>query len=404
MNNSTLCIDVSKSNSVATGFLSYNKPYAKTFSFSHTPDEMEKTLLFLDELQKQSNCKPDIVLEATGNYYKAITNYFYDHDYSVYVLNPLQTSSEKRKSIRKVKTDPVDTYRISQVYYTKNLNPHVERCCNVEELRSLCRQWDAFNELHTETQLKFRSLLILVFPKYDTVFDHVCSKTSLKLVSAYPSPKDIISASREELFNIIKLSKHSDSWCEEKLQKLYAAARESLSYDVAQQSNTRVLQSYVKTLLTQKDIQTEIRALISEQTKQSLDYKLLLSIPGVGEVTAATILGEIGDIVNFESPKQLIAYAGLDPSVYQSGSFRAKNTKISKRGSHYLRKALFQAASAAVRKRPNGPCNSVIYEYYTNKLEAGKPYKVALVATCSKLLRIIHGILSSKTAFNADKV
>ena len=106
--------------------------------------------------------------------------------------------------------------------------------------------------------------------------------------------------------------------------------------------------------------------------------------------------------MNFESPKQLIAYAGLDPSVYQSGSFRAKNTKISKRGSHYLRKALFQAASAAVRKRPNGPCNSLLYDYYTSKLESGKPYKVALVATCSKLLRIVHGILSSKTVFRAD--
>jgi transposase len=224
-----------------------------------------------------------------------------------------------------------------------------------------------------------------------------------ELLSAYPSPAAVLSANREELFNITKLSKHSDYWCEEKLLKLYAAARESLSYDVAQQSNTRVLQSYIKTLLTQKDIQTEIRALISEQTKLSPDYNLLLSIPGVGEITAATILGEIGDVVNFESPKQLIAYAGLDPSVYQSGSFRAKNTKISKRGSHYLRKALFQAASAAVRKRPNGPCNSMLYEYYTNKLEAGKPYKVALVATCSKLLRIIHGILSSKTVFSTDK-
>jgi len=403
MNNSTLCIDVSKSNSVATGFLSYNKPYANTFSFSHTPVEMEKTLIFLDELQKESSTKPDIVLEATGNYYKAISQYFYDHNYSVYVLNPLQTSSEKRKSIRKVKTDPVDTYRIAQVYYTKDLNPYVERCCNIEELRSLCRQWDAFNELHTETQLKFRSLLILIFPKYDTVFDHVCSKTSLKLVSSYPSPTSVLSADREELFNIIKLSKHSDSWCEEKLLKLYAAARESLSYDVAQQSNTRVLQSYVQSLLTQKDILAEIRALINEQARLSLDYNLLLSIPGVGEVTAATILGEIGDIVNFESPKQLIAYAGLDPSVYQSGSFRAKNTKVSKRGSHYLRKALFQAASAAVRKRPNGPCNSVLYNYYISKLEAGKPYKVALVATCSKLLRIIHGILSSKTEFREDQ-
>jgi len=183
---------------------------------------------------------------------------------------------------------------------------------------------------------------------------------------------------------------------------LIAAARESLSYDGAQQSNIRVLQSYVKSLLTHKETLSDIRAQINEWTTLSPDFQLLLSIPGVGEVTAATILGEIGDISNFNTAKQLVAYAGLDPSVYQSGSFRAKNTKISKRGTPYLRKALFQAVSAAVRKRPNGPCNPVLYEYYTSKVNSGKPPKVALVATCNKLLRIIYGMLSSKTEFRAE--
>ncbi len=127
-----------------------------------------------------------------------------------------------------------------------------------------------------------------------------------------------------------------------------------------------------------------------------------MSIPGIGEITTATILGEIGDISNFDTAKQLVAYAGLDPSVYQSGSFRAKNTKISKRGTHYLRKALYQAASAAVRRRPNGPCNLVLYEYYTSKVNSGKPPKVALIATCSKLLRIIFAMLSNKTVFRVE--
>jgi transposase len=168
---------------------------------------------------------------------------------------------------------------------------------------------------------------------------------------------------------------------------LIAAARESLSYDGAQQSNIRILQSHVKSLLTHKEILTDIQAQINEWTKLSSDFQLLLSIPGVGEVTSATILGEIGNISN---------------SVYQSGSFKAKNTKISKRGTPYLRKVLFQVASASVRKRPNGPCNSALYEYYTNKANTGKPPKVALVATCSKLPRIIFGILSSKTEFRAE--
>ena len=85
---------------------------------------------------------------------------------------------------------------------------------------------------------------------------------------------------------------------------------------------------------------------------------------------------DVSKISNFGTAKQLVAYAGLDPSVYQSGNFRAKNTKISKRGTPYLRKALFQAASAAVRRQPKGPCNTVLYEYYTNKVNVGKPPKL----------------------------
>jgi transposase len=402
MNNPALCIDVSKSSSFATGFLSNNKPYSKPFDFSHTPEGMKSALCCLKELQNSTCSKPDVVLEATGNFYKPVTQYFVNLGFSVYVLNPLQTSIQKRKSIRKIKTDPIDTYRIAQVYYANDLKPFKEQKHDVQELRSLCRQWDGFNALNTETQLKFRSLLTLVFPRYDTVFDHLCNPTSLRVISSFPSSDAVLSAKREELFNLIKLSKHSNDWYDQKVDMLITAARESLSYDGAQQSNIRVLQSYVKSLLTHKEILADIRAQINELTKLSPDFLLLLSIPGVGEVTAATILGEIGDISNFDTAKQLVAYAGLDPSVYQSGNFRAKNTKISKRGTPYLRKALFQAASAAVRKRSKGPCNSVLYEYYTNKVNSGKPPKVALVATCNKLLRIIFGMLSTQTEFRAE--
>jgi transposase len=126
MNSPALCIDVSKSSSFATGFLSYNKPYSKSFEFSHTPEGMKSALLCIKELQINTVSKPDVVLEATGNFYKPVTQYFINLGYSVYVLNPLQTSIEKRKSIHKIKTDPVDTYRIAQVYYTKDLKPFKE--------------------------------------------------------------------------------------------------------------------------------------------------------------------------------------------------------------------------------------------------------------------------------------
>lgn len=140
MNNPALCIDVSKSSSYASGFISPNRPYSKPFSFPHSPDGMKYIDSFLTELEDATGKKPDVVLEATANYSKSITQYFQLQGYRVIVLNPLQTSAQKRKSMRKIKTDPIDTYRIAQVYYMNNFTPQTIMENNIEELRNLSRQ------------------------------------------------------------------------------------------------------------------------------------------------------------------------------------------------------------------------------------------------------------------------
>lgn len=128
----------------------------------------------------------------------------------------------------------------------------------------------------------------------------------------------------------------------------------------------------------------------------SSDYPLLRSIPGVGEATATTILAEIGDIKRFPSSKQLVAFAGIDPSVFQSGKFTSSHNKISKRGSPYLRKALYQATAAGISNRTGGPLNPILRDFYVRKINEDKPVKVAIIATANKLLRMIFGILSSQ--------
>ncbi|ERI92167.1 hypothetical protein HMPREF1982_02556 [Clostridiales bacterium oral taxon 876 str. F0540] len=173
MNNPALCIDVSKSSSYANGFINFNKPYSKPISFDHTPNGLSLASKYLLELERASGSKPHVVLEATGNYSKPIVKYFQELGYEIVVLNPLQTSTQKRKNVRKVKTYPIDTYRIAQVYYTSNNQTYKAHDAFSEELKLLCRQWDEFTNTNTQIQLRFRSLLQLDFPKYDTVFDHI---------------------------------------------------------------------------------------------------------------------------------------------------------------------------------------------------------------------------------------
>lgn len=400
MNNPSLCIDVSKSSSYASAYLSYDRIYSKPVEFTHTPAGINDAAKILIELEGVSGKKPDVVLEATGNYSKSITQQFQMLGYNVVVLNPLQTSLQKRKNMRKIKTDPIDTYRIAQVYYMNDFVHHVPLNEVVSEIRNLSRQWDGMNTQYAETQVRFRCIIDQVFPKLDKVFYELACPTALSLISSYPTPKDILSVDKEAIINILRLSRHSFLWCEQKYDALLTAARESLTYDAAQQSNIIALKGYITFLRTFQQIMADIRTQMIKWSKLSPELSLLLSIPGVGEITAATILGEIGDISKFSSAKKLAAYAGLDPSVYQSGNFRAKNNKISKRGSSYLRKALYQATVAGISKRSSGILNATLYDYYDKKLSEGKSSKSAIVATSHKLLRIIYGMLTHKATYN----
>lgn len=146
-------------------------------------------------------------MEATGNYSKPIASFFRENGYLVYVINPLQTHAQKKKSIRKVKTDPIDANRIAQVFYLDMFC--ADRCFepHIQELKNLCRQYDGFNDLYVETQNRLRSVLDLCFPLYETVFAHLRGKTALRVLSLFPSPADVLSASHDKLFEALKPSK-----------------------------------------------------------------------------------------------------------------------------------------------------------------------------------------------------
>lgn len=396
-----LSIDVSKSKSFAAAFLNYQEPYLKPFSFKHSQDDVGLLVRHLQSLEMKTGVKPDVVLEATGNYSKPISGFFEKSGYNVVVLNPLLTHQQKAKSIRKVKTDPIDANRIAQVYYLNNCKANNPLTECIADLRNLCRQYAAFNKLYTETQLHMQNVLDLVFPNYASVFSHICCKSSIRLLSEYSSPSAVLTADRNHLVEIIKSAAgtHSLQWVQNKVDRLLIAAGESLPNQQAQQSNARVLRDYIRILLTHQDVLADLRAEMVSQASLSPVFNLLRSIPGVGELTAITILAEIGDVNLFPTSKQLVAFAGLDPSVFESGKFKASNNRISKRGSAYLRKALYQAVIVGITCHSGKPVNPALQAFYTKKIAEGKPGKVAMIACCSKLLRIIYGVWRSGAPF-----
>ena len=397
-----LSLDVSKGSSFAATYLSMHEPFKKPVSVPHTPQGLAILLDRLRDMEYLTDEKPKVILEATGNYSKPITNSLQEAGYSVIVLNPIQTYQQKRRSIRKVKTDQVDAKRIAEIFYLKKLDAQQPVNPEIAELRTLCRHYDSFIDLYTETQLKFQSLLDLVFPCYTDVFSNLCGDSSLILLAAFPTPDDVLSATRDEVLPFLKSKCQRKGWEDHIYSKLLAAARASLPYKVSQHSNVRVLREYISILLTQKGHLASFRDQIVAAAKEMPVYALLNTIPGVGGITAATILAEIEDPGKFRSDHQLTAYAGLDASVFQSGKFKAAKNKISKRGSGHLRRALVQAAMAGVRNIKKKPINPILHHYYSKKVSEGKPKMVALIATANKLLRIIYGMWRKNEAFRLD--
>jgi transposase len=395
-----LSIDVAKGKSVAAAFSAYGSIVRKPFSFSNTPQGVSSLLPLLDQLEELTQQRPHVVLEATGNYSKPLSSFFSAKGYPVVVLNPLLTHQLKKKATRKVKTDPIDALRIAQAFYLEEVTPATELDPHILELRALCRQHYQCMDLYGSVQLHFRSVLDLVFPGYDKAFQNLCNPTSLQLLSTFPTPQALLEASQEDILGILLHNRRGLAWNQKKLADLLDLAHHSLPDPQASCANLVALKTYISLIQAHQVGLAAIRKHLLQLAASLPEHALIRSIPGVGPLTAATIQAEIGDIKRFPSVKQLTAFAGLDSSVYESGTFKANQNRISKRGSSYLRTALFQATVAGISKQVNGPRNEVLSRYYQLKRSQGKLAKVAIVATANKLLRIVYGVWSRETPFS----
>jgi len=224
----------------------------------------------------------------------------------------------------------------------------------------------------------------------------------------YRTSNDVLEAGEGTLAaKINELCKsRSYKWAETKAQKLIAAAERNPFQETLYQSHILTLEMYIKMLLEYQKHLSTFEEEIDALAKEIKEYKIIQLIPGVGEKIAATIISEIGEIDRFNHPKKLVAFAGIDPSIFESGRFKGTVNRITKRGSSRLRHALFMAVKCAIRdcrkKKTTDtliPRNKRLREFYDKKREEGKPYKVAVIACANKLLKWIYALLKSNSTF-----
>lgn len=379
-----LGIDIAKTNHVASLINNNGDIVIRAIKFTNSNEGFNKLLNTIQsKLGDLSNI--EVAMEATGHYWLSLYSALTDNNFNVSVYNPYQIKSYRGAyNNRKQKNDIIDSIIIAdylRVFGSKESKFPEEKLLSLKQLTRF-----RANIVANVSSLKVQviGLLDKVFPEYKKLFCDTFGNTSKQLLLNCPTPDDIINISTTKLANL--LSKNSKGrFNKDTALHIKEVAKSSFGIKFT----TDACSFEIKQLINQiVFLESQIDA-VSKEIKE-LYNKLdshLLSVPGIGDNLAPIVLAEIGDINNFDKPSKLIAFAGTDPSENQSGNKLSSNDKTSKRGSPYLRHAIYTASLVAISNEPE------LRAYYDKKISEGKHHFVALAGISRKLLTIIYYIL-----------
>lgn len=365
--------------------------------FNHTKTGFDEVKLRIDQIIISYGVFPEIVFESTGVYSKALERFMQENHYPYCLLNPLEAKIQC-DSLRIHKTDRSDAHKLALTHFTMDRKEKTASDSVFEQLKSLSRFYSELDDELTVIRNRLHKVMQETFPELETIFTRK-SDLFLNIAQLFPHPDFLIGHSKTVIRNkiIANTNKNiSKNRAEKKAQELLLAAEQSYpavaSVDVLCEQ-VKIYSKRFQELLNEKDRCTEKMIKLAEQR---VEYKILLSFPGIGPNTAVRLMAEIGDIFRFNNNEQLNAFAGIDIRRFQSGKSFYKD-KINKRGNKHLRKLLFIIIQNMIRLRRNG--NNHIVDYY-DKLKTqpyNKCHKVASIACVNKLLKnifhlITHGI------------
>ena len=351
---------------------------------------IRKFVANVDEIASGLKAKPVFGLEATGIYYLPIYEYLHQADANVFLLNPLEIKKKDRRMIRKTKTDKLDALFIAESLMLRYLDHHqYKHTGKTAELREYCRIRERLMKKSVKCKMQASRDLDVLCRGYDKHFPDVFSKSSVAVIKKAIRKTRLFDVSKEDIMAELS-NRKTDAWRDEKAEAVINVFRGSvLSEDDRDAYITELYMLIHQYDLLQAQVERMDRTI--EKIVGGMDTRIR-TIPGIGPVTCGIILSEIGDISRFDNPQQVVAFAGLDPSVYESGRSKSEG-RISKRGSPILREALYHAAFAGIQ------CNPVIGEYYYRLKARGKHHKVCLIASARKLLHIVYSVWKNNREF-----
>lgn len=378
-------IDIAKFKHFASVVSSDGKVIVKPFPFENSRKGFMK---LVEKIENFHDCL--IGLESTGHYADNLIQFLFERNYKIAVINPIQTDSLRDSNIRKTKTDKIDTMLIVQCLILKKYSLVSSKNIDMIKLRRLSRFRLEMVQQQTRIKTQLTACLDIVFPELVHFFNgNLHLNVSYALLEKYSSAKSIRLARIDGLTNLLYNNSHG-RYNHEKALQLKNLAKDSIGLD--NPSVELQIQCLIKQLRLYKKQISDID--FSIMTLMQIIDSPILTIPGVSYTLGSMIISEIDDIKRFSNPSKLLAFAGLDPVVKQSGNFQAEHMKISKRGSTYLRYAIYRVAFLIIYN------NETFSKYYLKKRAQGKSHRVALCHVCNKLVRVIFKILTDNIPFN----
>ena len=376
-------IDVAKRSHEVTVITSEGQVVQKAFSIRNNCMGYN---LMMEKLRKLTNVKSQIVfaVESTAHYWLALYTRLRKDGYKAIVLNPIQTSAMREMSIRKTKTDSKDSFLIAElIRFGRYAQSNVAQD-KLLALKELCRNRYYLVDMASDLKRKAIALIDRIFPEYETQFETIFCKSSIAVLKKYPTPKKLAHANLSKLTEIL-LDSSNGRFGEWKAQELKSLARDSFGVEDYHHIYSTLLLPLLHEIQTLTEKADELEKRISSLLKEF--DSTITSVPGIGPILGACILSEIGDVTRFRSADKLTAYIGVDPSVNQSGEYISDHAHMSKRGSPYLRRAVWMASIVAVQRDP------MFRAYYDKKAAQGLKYMNIIGHVTKKMTAVIFAIL-----------
>ena len=352
-------------------------------------------LLLIKQLKSYNKADILIGMEDTGHYHFALLKYLLDSRYTVALINPTTTDLTRKIQGGISKNDPLDSLTICDVI-SSNQRKKPYRVTKVNrfelyEQKQLTRHHHNLKEELNIYKNRIQKCIDIVFPEFNSLFRSKYGVVYMNILKTFSSADAIANA---DIRNIRKCFEFKGQGKRISLsaEQLRSVAKSSIGIpSVAEEIQIRHLVSQIELLEEQL---SEIDKRIEEFSAKS--NSTILSIPGISHFSGTSILAELGDICNYQKSSQIIKFAGVAPYHYESSQYMAQHTVITKKGSKYLRKTLYQIILPVINN------NEVFRTYYNKKLSEGKGHRCAQGHCIRKLLRVIYHLLSTEQQFNSE--